>query len=58
MKQKHRKNGAIRTVTKEVPADSFFNFFGLQYFKDTPIFKDKDEMVSTCIKKLSRETYK
>lgn len=26
-KQKHKQRGAVRTVTKQVPADSFFNFF-------------------------------
>lgn len=26
-KQKHKGRGAVRTITKQVPADSFFNFF-------------------------------
>lgn len=26
-KQKHKERGATRTVTKQVPNDSFFNFF-------------------------------
>lgn len=26
-KQKHKARGAVRTITKEVPNDSFFNFF-------------------------------
>lgn len=26
-KQKHKARGAVRTVTKQVPTDSFFNFF-------------------------------
>lgn len=26
-KQKHKARGAVRTITKQVPADSFFNFF-------------------------------
>lgn len=26
-KQKHKNRGAIRTITKQVPADTFFNFF-------------------------------
>lgn len=26
-KQKHKARGAVRTVTKQIPADSFFNFF-------------------------------
>jgi len=26
-KQKHKERGAVRTITKQVPNDSFFNFF-------------------------------
>lgn len=26
-KQKHKGRGTVRTVTKQVPNDSFFNFF-------------------------------
>lgn len=26
-KQKHKARGAVRTVSKQVPNDSFFNFF-------------------------------
>lgn len=26
-KQKHKGRGIVRTVTKQVPTDSFFNFF-------------------------------
>lgn len=26
-KQKHRGRGTVRTITKQVPSDSFFNFF-------------------------------
>jgi len=37
-KQKHKNKGTVRTVTKEVPADSFFNFF------DPPAVEDEDEM--------------
>jgi len=37
-KQKHKNKGTVRTVTKEVPADSFFNFF------DPPVVEDEDEM--------------
>merc|ERR1711931_507427 len=37
-KQKHKNKGTVRTVTKEVPADSFFNFF------DPPVVEDEEEM--------------
>lgn len=26
-KQKHKGRGTVRTITKQVPSDSFFNFF-------------------------------
>ena len=26
-KQKHKERGAVRTIVKQVPNDSFFNFF-------------------------------
>lgn len=26
-KQKHKERGAVRTIVKQVPTDSFFNFF-------------------------------
>uniref|UniRef100_A0A8C4FE15 Nucleosome assembly protein 1 like 4 n=1 Tax=Catagonus wagneri TaxID=51154 RepID=A0A8C4FE15_9CETA len=34
--QKHRGRGAIRTITKQVPSDSFFNFF-------SPLRGERDE---------------
>jgi len=37
-KQKHKARGAVRTITKEVPADSFFNFF------NPPIVEDEDKV--------------
>lgn len=36
-KQKHKARGAVRTVNKTVPADSFFNFF------NPPLVSDDDE---------------
>lgn len=36
-KQKHKARGAVRTITKQVPADSFFNFF------NPPILEDGKE---------------
>lgn len=36
-KQKHKARGAVRTVNKTVPADSFFNFF------NPPVATDEDE---------------
>ncbi|KAG4071893.1 hypothetical protein HA402_006054 [Bradysia odoriphaga] len=37
-KQKHKARGAVRTITKQVPADSFFNFF------NPPIVEDDDKV--------------
>lgn len=33
-KQKHKSRGAVRTITKQVPADSFFNFFNPPHVED------------------------
>lgn len=33
-KQKHKARGAVRTITKQVPADSFFNFFNPPQIQD------------------------
>ncbi|XP_055904638.1 nucleosome assembly protein 1-like 1 [Eupeodes corollae] len=38
-KQKHKERGAVRTITKQVPNDSFFNFF-----KPPEIPDDKSEV--------------
>merc|ERR1740124_213989 len=38
-KQKHKKNGNVRTTTKEIKNDSFFNFF------DPPLLPDDPEAV-------------
>ena len=35
-KQKHKSKGSIRTVTKQVKADSFFNFFDPPIVPDDP----------------------
>lgn len=37
-KQKHKSRGAVRTITKQVPADSFFNFF------NPPQIEDEDKV--------------
>lgn len=37
-KQKHKNRGAIRTITKQVPADTFFNFF------NPPIVQDESKV--------------
>lgn len=35
-KQKHKSRGSVRTVTKSVQADSFFNFFSPPTMPDDP----------------------
>ena len=35
-KQKHKGRGTVRTVTKQVPNDSFFNFFNPVKGENTP----------------------
>ena len=35
-KQKHKSKGSIRTITKQVKADSFFNFFDPPIVPDDP----------------------
>lgn len=37
-KQKHKNRGAFRTITKQVPADTFFNFF------NPPIVQDESNV--------------
>lgn len=44
-KQKHKGRGTVRTVTKQVPNDSFFNFFN-------PV-KGKNEKTNANIAKVS-----
>lgn len=36
-KQKHKSRGAVRTITKQVPNDTFFNFF------DPPTMPENEE---------------
>ena len=35
-KQKHKSKGSVRTITKQVKADSFFNFFDPPIVPDDP----------------------
>merc|ERR1712227_216065 len=42
-KQKHKSKGSIRTITKQVKADSFFNFFDPPIVPDDPNADDDDE---------------
>lgn len=41
-KQKHKARGAVRTITKQVPADTFFNFF------NPPQIQDESKMDLDC----------
>uniref|UniRef100_A0A3Q0T069 Nucleosome assembly protein 1-like 4a n=1 Tax=Amphilophus citrinellus TaxID=61819 RepID=A0A3Q0T069_AMPCI len=41
-KQKHKGRGTVRTVTKQVPNDSFFNFFNPQVAPDSLYQIDED----------------
>merc|ERR1712210_417832 len=42
-KQKHKSKGSVRTITKQVKADSFFNFFDPPAVPDDPNAEvDKD----------------
>lgn len=53
-KQKHKSKGSIRTITKQVKADSFFNFFDPPIVPDDPNAEvDEDTQVVA-----SREWYK
>lgn len=45
-KQKHKARGAVRTVTKQVPADSFFNFFKPPQIQDESKIDLEDQAVS------------
>lgn len=44
-KQKHKARGAVRTVTKQVPADSFFNFFKPPQIQDENKIDLEDQAV-------------
>ena len=49
-KQKHKSKGSIRTVTKQVKADSFFNFFDPPIVPDDPNAEvDEDTQVRRAI---------
>ena len=46
-KQKHKSKGSVRTVTKQVKADSFFNFFDPPAVPDDPNAEvDEDTQVT------------
>lgn len=59
-KQKHKGRGTVRTVTKQVPNDSFFNFFnpvkGEIGEKQTHISKCKIQSKYCCFFKQARES--
>jgi len=44
-KQKHKARGAVRTVTKQVPADSFFNFFKPPQIQDESKIDIEDQAI-------------
>jgi len=44
-KQKHKARGAVRTVTKQVPADSFFNFFKPPQVQDESKIDIEDQAI-------------
>lgn len=44
-KQKHKARGAVRTVTKQVPADSFFNFFKPPQIQDENKIDMEDQAI-------------
>lgn len=50
-KQKHKARGAVRTVTKQVPADSFFNFFKPPQIQDESKIDLEDQAVRMNWKK-------
>ena len=46
-KQKHKSKGSVRTITKQVKADSFFNFFEPPQVPDDPDAEvDEDTQVT------------
>merc|ERR1712088_566975 len=42
-KQKHKSKGSVRTITKQVKADSFFNFFDPPAVPDDPNAEEEEE---------------
>ena len=48
-KQKHKSKGSVRTITKQVKADSFFNFFDPPAVPDDPNAEvDEDTQVHSA----------
>lgn len=46
-KQKHKERGAVRTIVKQVPTDSFFNFFNPpEVSEDKEDIDDESQQVS------------
>ena len=53
-KQKHKSKGSVRTITKQVKADSFFNFFDPPAVPDDPNAEvDEDTQVKYQYQKTS-----
>ncbi|XP_063705690.1 nucleosome assembly protein 1-like 1-A [Culicoides brevitarsis] len=46
-KQKHKARGAVRTITKQVPNDSFFNFFAPPLAADDSNMDEESEAILT-----------
>ena len=56
-KQKHKSKGSVRTITKQVKADSFFNFFDPPAVPDDPNAEvDEDTQVKYLFKVIKRRT--
>ena len=53
-KQKHKSKGSVRTITKQVKADSFFNFFDPPAVPDDPNAEvDEDTQVQFASRRTS-----
>ena len=53
-KQKHKSKGSVRTITKQVKADSFFNFFDPPAVPDDPNAEvDEDTQVQFASRRAS-----
>ena len=56
-KQKHKSKGSVRTITKQVKADSFFNFFDPPAVPDDPNAEvDEDTQVKYLFIVIKRRT--
>ena len=56
-KQKHKSKGSVRTITKQVKADSFFNFFDPPAVPDDPNAEvDEDTQVEYLFIVIKRRT--